>query len=64
MKLGQASVRDAKLDRRDRRLDRVDVLPVDVPLANGQAQVAGNGAEGPLDAESAQQAGAANVHSH
>ena len=41
MELGQAGVRDAQLDARDRALDRVDVLPVDVALGQRQVEPAG-----------------------
>ena len=43
MQLGQAGVRDAQLDRGDARLDRVDVLPVDVALRGRQAAGCGPG---------------------
>ena len=41
MELGRPGVRDAQPDRGDARLDRVDVLPVDVALGRRQAQVPG-----------------------
>ena len=61
VQLGQARVGHAQLDRRDRRLDRVDILPVDVPLRHRDAEVAGERARGPLDPEPAQQARPAHV---
>ena len=62
MQLGQAAVRHAQLDRGDRRLDWVDVLPVDVPLGDGQAQVSGERPERSLHSETPQKAGTADVH--
>ena len=61
MELGQAGVRDAQPDRGDARLDRVDVLPVDVALGGRQAQVAGEDPVGALDPEPAQQPGRPDV---
>ena len=51
----------AQLDRGDRALDRVDVLPVDVALLERQPQVAGERPERALDAEPAEQARRADV---
>ena len=64
VQLAQARVGHAQADRRDRRLDRVHVLPVDVALRQRQAQVAGDGPIRPFDAQPAQQAGRAHVHRH
>ena len=61
VELGQPGVRDAQLDRGDARLDRVDVLPVDVALGGRQAQVAGQDPVGALDPEPAEQPGRADV---
>ena len=64
VQLGQARVGHAQLDRGDRRLDRVDVLPVDVPLGHREPQVAGERAGRPFDAQPAEQARAADVDRH
>ena len=64
MELGEARVRHAQLDRGDAGLDRVDVLPVDVALRGRQADVAGQDAEGTLDAEPAQQPGGPDIDRH
>ena len=61
VELGQAGVRDAQPDRGDARLDRVDVLPVDVALRGRQAQVAGHDPVGALDPEPAQQPGRPDI---
>ena len=62
VELGQALVGDAQLHAGDRSLDRIDVLPVDVPLRNLAVETAGDGPPRPLDAEPAQQAGGSDVH--
>ncbi len=45
MELGQAGVGHPQLDRGDRGLDRVDILPVDVLLGDADVQVAGDRAQ-------------------
>ena len=57
----QAGVRHAQLDRGDARLDRVDVLPVDVALRRRQAQVAGEDPVAALEAEPAERGRRADV---
>ena len=64
VELGQARVRDAQPDRGDARLDRVDVLPVDVALRRRQPQVARQDPVGALDPEPAQQPGRPDVDRH
>ena len=64
MQLREARVRDPQLDRGDRGLDRVDVLPVDVPLGEWQSQVAGQDAPRTLDAEPAEEPGRPDVDGH
>ena len=51
VELGKPLVRHAQLDGGDRALDRVDVLPVDVALRDGDPQVAGDRPERALDPE-------------
>ena len=64
VELGQAGVRDAQPDRGDARLDRVDVLPVDVSLRRRQPQVAGQDPVRALDPEPAQQPGRPDIDRH
>src|SRR5207249_11756280 len=64
VELGQAAVGDPQLDRGDRGLDRVDVLPVDVLLGHRQPQIPGERAERPLDAHSTEKTRAADVDGH
>ena len=54
-------VGDSQLDRGDRALDRVDVLPVDVPLADRQPQCGRDAAVGALEPEPAEQSRCADV---
>ncbi len=61
MELGEALVRNPELDRGDRRLDRVDVLPVDVALGDGPAEPAGECPEATLDPKPAEQPGGPDV---
>src|SRR6185369_9876294 len=60
----QARVRDAQADRGDARLDRVDVLPVDVALRRRQPQVPGQDPVRTLDPQPAQQPGRPDVDRH
>ena len=64
VELPEALVGDAEADRRDRRLDRVDVLPVDVALGDADVQVARDRPPLPLDPQPPQQARGPDVHGH
>ena len=62
VELGQALVGDSQLHAGDRPLDRIYVLPVDVPLRDLAVETACESPPRPLDAEPAQQPGGADVH--
>ena len=61
VELGQAGVGHAELDRCDRALDGVDILPVDEPLLDGNAKIAGQRPERTFDAEPSEEPGRADV---
>ena len=61
VELGEAGVRDAQLDRGDRRLERVHVLPVDVALRDARRRLRAMRPAGALEPEPPQQAGGADV---
>ena len=56
MELGESLVGHPQLDRRDGRLDRIDVLPVDVPLRQGPAEGPDDRPERAFEAQPARQA--------
>ncbi|GIW19984.1 MAG: hypothetical protein KatS3mg065_0280 [Chloroflexota bacterium] len=61
VQLAEAGMGHPELDRGDGGLDGVDVLPIDVALRNGEAEVPGDEPVGALDAESTEEAGGADV---
>ena len=62
MELGKARMWDPQLDRGDRGLDRVHVLPVDVALGHRQAQVPSEGPVAAFDAQAPEEARGADIH--
>ena len=64
MELGESLVWHPELDRRDRALDRVDILPVDVPLRKRDAKVPGEDSKAALEAEPPHQTGGTDIDGH